>query len=1000
MFVADLFTPLGQAVWILYVVPVALTLLGRDARAPLFGGVMSTLLMVLTFFTDPPGVDPFVALINRVFGVVTIWAMAVLARNLIDSRNRLAAETWLRTTEAEVLQQMQGDLSLAVLAPRALHAVATAVDATVAALYATQEGDLHLVAAQGLRPGTDVPTVFALGEGLVGEAARSRQAAVLSDVPPSLLPIRSALTSGAPRHVVVAPLIVNDISQGVIELGLLNLPDRRATDLLERVGYGIGLAIRTALLRDRLRALLEQTQRQAEELQVQQDKLTSANDELEAHSQALADSHARLEEQQAELEATNAQLEIQTQDLQQRGQALLAAKSEAERANHYKSEFLANMSHELRTPLNSTLILAKLLAQNKDGRLSPEQVQFAETIYASGNNLLTLINDILDLSKIEAGAVELHPEDLSPRQLAEALQATFLPIARERRLELTVDIVANTPAIIRTDVQRLRQVLTNLLSNAFKFTERGGVVLRIAPSGPHAIVFEVRDTGVGVPADKQSLIFEAFQQADGSTHRRYGGTGLGLSISLELSQLLGGELQLVSEEGAGSTFALTIPIRPAEGAERRSVARVAPRPSPSSRPEVRTPTPRAVAALAAPPSDDRDRRHHPGRLILVIEDDASFAKILCDVVHELEFDCVIAATNDEGMALARELAPSGILLDVGLPDGSGLTFLDRIKRNPDTRHIPVHVMSVEDYTQTALELGAAGYALKPVPRDELVRTIEKLEARLQQRIRRVLIVEDDPPLRASMEQLLSADGVEIHAVGTADAALTELASLRFDCVVLDLNLPDASGFEVLETMSASEQYSFPPVVVYTGQALSREDEERLRRYSRSVIVKGARSPERLLDEVTLFLHQVESRLPPEAQRLLRVARELDDSFAGKKILVVEDDVRNIFALSSVFEPRGAEVLIARNGLEGLEQAQTSRPDLVLMDIMMPEMDGLTAIRELRQRENGRHVPIIALTAKAARADYDQCMAAGASDYLAKPLDVDTLLSLCRVWISR
>jgi len=409
------------------------------------------------------------------------------------------------------------------------------------------------------------------------------------------------------------------------------------------------------------------------------------------------------------------------------------------------------------------------------------------------------------------------------------------------------------------------------------------------------------------------------------------------------------------------------------------------------------------AAAAVPRSavaDDRHERTHPDRLILVVEDDAAFARILLDLAHELDFDCAIANTSDEGMALARELSPNGILLDINLPDGSGLALLDRLKRNPDTRHIPVHMVSVSDNAQTALALGAVGFARKPADREDLIKAIRNLEQRLAQRVRRILVVEDDARLRASMRELLQLEGVTLHDVGTAKEALAQLASESFDCVVLDLNLPDASGFDILETMSANERYSFPPVIVYTGRPLTADDEERLRRLSKSVIVKGARSPERLLDEVTLFLHQVESRLPPDSRRMLQAARERDDAFEGRTILVVEDDVRNVFALTSVFEPRGAKVVIARNGREGLEMARKVRPDLVLMDIMMPEMDGLTATRELRRDAELRNVPIIALTAKAMKDDYAECIAAGASDYLPKPLDVDKLVSLSRVWISR
>jgi signal transduction histidine kinase/CheY-like chemotaxis protein len=902
---------------------------------------------------------------------------------------------------------MQGELSVSDIGDRALRILAQAMEAPIIVLYVFDGSVLRFAAAEGLRAGVEVPETFQPGEGLTGEAIRHNRITVLRDVPEAFIPLRSALVSGAPRHVVVCPLLADLVMQGVLEAGFLRPPDPRALQLLERTRDAIAVALRAAFYRDRLRELLAETQRQSEALRVQQEELRVANEELQQHTDILTSSQARLEQQQAELEASNAQLASQTENLERQQEELAHAKAEAERASQYKSEFLANMSHELRTPLNSTLILAKLLTENKGGRLSADEVRYAETIYAAGNNLLTLINDILDLSKIEAGAVDVHPEPVSLRALIEGLGRTFTPMAAERRLEFTVDLLPQAPPSIVSDPQRLQQILSNLLSNAFKFTERGSVILRVAPT-PDGVSFEVRDTGVGIPAEQQEVIFEAFRQADGSTHRKFGGTGLGLSISRELAHLLGGELTVSSAPGKGSVFTLTVPVdlpatapRPAAAQQtpERPPSRPAPSPSSFNREQAaaarRLPA-RGTLALA----DDRDLRQHPGRLILVVEDDLNFARILLDLAHELEFDCVVATTTEEGMAQARDLSPSGILLDINLPDGSGLALLDRLKRNPDTRHIPVHMVSVSDSAQTALALGAVGFAQKPVEREELIRAISNLEGRLDQRVRRILVVEDDDALRRSMRDLLSLDGVSIHDVGTAREALAQLSQQSFDCVVLDLHLPDASGYDILETMSANERYSFPPVIVYTGRPLSAADEERLRRYSKSVIVKGARSPERLLDEVTLFLHQVESRLPPDSRRMLQAARERDDIFEGRTILVVEDDVRNVFALTSVFEPRGAKVVVARNGREGVEKAHQVRPDLVLMDIMMPEMDGLQATRELRSDPAFRDTPIIALTAKAMRDDYTQCIEAGASDYLAKPLDVDTLVSLARVWLAR
>jgi CheY-like chemotaxis protein len=548
---------------------------------------------------------------------------------------------------------------------------------------------------------------------------------------------------------------------------------------------------------------------------------------------------------------------------------------------------------------------------------------------------------------------------------------------------LNVEARPDAPTAIRTDPTRLAQILRNLLSNALKFTERGGVTLSVR-AGAGTIVFAVTDTGIGIPADKHELIFEAFRQADGTTNRKYGGTGLGLSISRDLARLLGGELTVASAPGRGSTFTLSIP---AQVAARTSL------PVPAA-PRVGPPPPHLPAPATTPAPA-------PARTILVVEDDAAFAEILAGLARELEFHPVIASTAEEGLRLARQQRPSAIVLDVGLPDRSGLSVLDALKHDPATRHIPVHVISATDHTRTALEMGAVAHAIKPVVREQLVDALRRLESKATQVLRRVLVVEDDTTLRDSTCKLLAADDVETVPVGTAAAALQALRSTTFDCMILDLSLPDRSGLELLQEMAQGGQYGFPPVIVYTGREISRAEEQQLNRFSQSIIIKGARSPERLLDEVTLFLHQVETDLPPERQRMLRDARHRDAVFEGRRVLVVEDDVRNVFALTSVLEPRGAKVEIARNGKEALQHLQ-SKPgvDLILMDLMMPEMDGLTAMRAIRADPTMVKTPIIALTAKAMADDRADCLAAGANDYIAKPLDVDKLVSLARVWMPK
>ena len=663
------------------------------------------------------------------------------------------------------------------------------------------------------------------------------------------------------------------------------------------------------------------------------------------------------------------------------------------------------MSHELRTPLNSSLILAKLLSENRPGNLTEEQVKYALTIESAGNDLLALINDVLDLSKIEAGHMEIRAVPVRLDGLLQNLRATFEPLAGQKALEFRLEAAPDAPESLTTDAQRLVQVLKNLLSNALKFTEQGSVTLRVSRATVGRLAFAVADTGIGIAAEQQRIIFEPFQQADSTTERKYGGTGLGLSISRELMRLLGGEIQLSSEPGRGSTFTVLVPEIHAGPSD--STARTDdPGPSPVIPPQIREP--RRASAPLNPPRlpDDREQLTGGRRVILTVEDDEHFARIVADLAHELQFQCLIATSAEEALALARQHLPSAIVLDVGLPDNSGLVVLERLKADARTRHIPVHVVSGSDYSQTALALGAVGYMLKPVKREQLVEAFQKLETRLTQKLRRVLVVEDDPVQADAMRQLLSSREVEAVCARSAAECLAQLKAATFDCMVLDLSLPDASGFELLETLSAEDSYAFPPVIVYTGRELSLDEELRLRRYSKSIIIKGAKSPERLLDEVTLFLHQVVADLPQEQQQMLKEAANRDADLEGKRVLIAEDDVRNVFALTSLLEGRGVKLRLARNGREAiaaLERAAadpTHGVDLVLMDIMMPEMDGMTAMREIRKRPEWAKIPIIALTAKAMKNDQEQCLAAGASDYLAKPLDVEKLLSLIRVWMPR
>ena len=935
-----------------------------------------------------------------------------------SSANRLEQQAWLRNGQTELAEQVLGQLSLNVLGRNILQFCAQYLGSAVAAIYVREEhGGLKRIASYGFsREQEEREHYIYSDEGIVGQVAQRAQLIRLDKVPSDYFKVSSALGEGLPHSVLVVPTSDDERVNGVIELGFLRPLSDRDVELLELIAGNIGTSIEAARYRQRLQEVLAETQQLNEELQVQQEELKTANEELEEQSRILKESQAHLETQQVELEQTNEQLAEQAQILadqrdamDQKNTELNLAQTQLEeraeelqRSSKYKSEFLANMSHELRTPLNSSLILAKLLAENPQDNLSAEQVKFAESIYSAGNDLLHLINDILDISKVEAGKLEMLPENTSVARLVDGLRGMFQPLATQKKLDFQVELQDGSPLMIYTDRQRLEQVIKNLLSNAVKFTESGTVSLTVTSMPDDGIAFVVRDSGIGIAADQQESIFEAFRQADGTTNRRYGGTGLGLSISRDLAALLGGSISVTSEPGQGSVFTLVLPQQYVEPGE-SPVAPVVPAPVAVSH---KVAAPPALAPLIAPIdiprfNDDRSKAPFATRCILVVEDEPNFAHILYDLAHELGYQCLVAHGADEGYNLAREYIPDAILLDMRLPDHSGLTVLQRLKEHADTRHIPVHVISVEDRVEAAMHMGAIGYAVKPTTREELKDVFARLEAKLTQKVKRVLLVEDDDLQRDSIARLIGDEDIEITAVGYAQEALELLRTTIYDCMIIDLKLPDMLGNELLKRMSTEDICSFPPVIVYTGRNLTRDEEAELRKYSRSIIIKGARSPERLLDEVTLFLHKVESQLSHERQKMLKTARSRDKVFEGRKVLLVDDDVRNIFALTSALEQKGAVVVIGRNGREAIERLnEVEDIDLVLMDVMMPEMDGFEATIEIRKDPRWRKLPIIAVTAKAMKDDQERCLQAGSNDYLAKPIDLDRLFSLIRVWLPK
>jgi CheY-like chemotaxis protein len=741
-----------------------------------------------------------------------------------------------------------------------------------------------------------------------------------------------------------------------------------------------------------LRYTRELEQRE-EELKLQQEELKTSNEEIEAANEEL-------EEKSRALEQQNAQIQVQTEELAEAKRLADEKARELELASKYKSEFLANMSHELRTPLNSLLILARLLAANEKGNLTAEQVDEARVIHTGGLELLGLINDILDLSKVEAGKLSLHPDSVPTDAIVGHLQQQFQPVARDKGIEFPVTVADDAPALLYTDAQRVEQIVKNLLSNAFKFTERGSVTLevhrpadgmvlqRAALADGNAIAFSVTDTGIGIEASRLKDIFEAFQQEDGSIDRHYGGTGLGLTIARKFAHMLGGEIHVESRKGHGSRFTLVLPaamarVEAAEDALPAAAAREMPRP---------------VAAEFV--ADDRGGRMARDKVLLVIEDDAAFATTLMKLARQRGYKCLAAGDGKTGLVLALEQGVTAVILDLKLPDMDGMHVLDQLKHDLRTRHIPVHIISGCERDDASLRKGAIGYLTKPVDMEALDAAFTRIDGLLASGTRRLLVVEDDQKTQVAIQALLKNQDLLITFAATGGQALDLLAQTRFDCVILDLRLPDMSGFQALERMEKSGR-PVPPVIVYTAQELTEEENRRLVHHTGSIVIKGARSPERLLDEVTLFLHSVEAGLSAEQQDIIRMQHDPDKVLQGRSVLLVDDDLRNTFALSRLLKAHGMMIVIADNGEMALEKLESEPAiDLVIMDIMMPVMDGYQAMQAIRARKHLAALPIIALTARAMPEEQEKCLAAGANDYLTKPVDVERLLTLMRVWLFR
>ncbi|MGA8398283.1 MAG: HAMP domain-containing protein, partial [Stellaceae bacterium] len=921
--------------------------------------------------------------------------------NLRLTTDRNTEQDWLKTNLARFTNMLQGQRDLAAVGGTLLSELSPVVGAQNGVIYLVEpEAGLKLLS--GYADGGELashPERLQMGSGLVGQCATDARRILISDIPDDVVPITSGLFKAPPRNVIVLPVLFEGQVKAVIELASLGSFTELQTSFLEQLMASIGIVLNSIEATMQTEALLTQSQQLASELQSQQRELQQTNEQLEQKAQQLAERNVEVERKNQEIEQARGALEEKATEL------ALTSK--------YKSEVLANMSHELRTPLNSILILGQQLAENPDGNLVPKQVEFARTIHSAGTDLLNLISDILDLSKIESGTVSVEAEEIFFTNLQDMVVRPFRHEAENRRLSFDVNIDPKLERSIYTDSKRLQQVLKNLLSNAFKFTEEGGVKLSIysASSGwapdhpvlkntPSVVAFEVSDTGIGIVPEKQRIIFEAFQQADASTNRKYGGTGLGLAISRELSNLLGGEIQLRSTAGVGSTFTLYLPLRYASvptgprietsvsalAANGTGAALIAPKPP----------------DLAIEPVPDDRKSLQPGEAtLLIVEDDPHYARILADLAHDQGLKVLIAARGTDALALAQEYQPSAVSLDVFLPDMLGWTVLSQLKQNPLTRHIPVQVLTLDEDRQHGLARGAFSFVVKPTNTEDLQAALGKIKDYVQPRRKRLLVVEDNPAEQMSIAELLGYDDIHVQAVGTGNEALGIMHNDTPDCVVLDLRLPDMSGFDLLEKIRDDESLSDLPVVVFTGRELSPDEDAQLHTMARSVVVKGVESPERLLDETALFLHRVVSDLPLDKQQMIERLHSSDEDLVGKTVLLVDDDARNIFALSSVLERRGMHVRSATTGREAIELLD-AEPGLaiVLMDIMMPEMDGYQTMQVIRGNPAFRRLPIIALTAKAMKGDREKCLEAGASDYLAKPVTTEQLLSALRMWLHR
>ncbi|MDM8558251.1 response regulator [Candidatus Parabeggiatoa sp. HSG14] len=993
-------------------------------------------------------------------------AIQIMVKNLKAMNTEKEQQSWLKTGSAQLNDLMSGEQKIAILAKNIISFLTTYANAQTGLFYILKKSEprhkeqhyLQVIASYAYTASDNRPDKFLIGEGLVGQVALEQKtlSRIHTQAEYSHI-IQSGLSQAVPRHVLLLPFLYENAIKGVIEIGSSELLTKIQQNFLEQAMSNIGIAVNTAESRIRMQELLEQSQTQAEELQSQQeemqqineelqsqreelqhkqDELQQRNEELQGQSEELQSQTEELQTQQEELRQTNEaleerskELERQKQDVQHNNLALEKTQQsleikvhELEMASQYKSEFLANMSHELRTPLNSLLILSQLLSHNKDGNLSNKQVEYASTIHGAGSDLLVLINDILDLSKVEAGKMEINVEALLLPDLVEAMDNKFRPIAEGKNVTFHTMIADDLPKTIHTDRQRLKQIINNLLSNAFKFTSEGEVKLTIQqPSDDFpllqkkvgrdlhldpakTIAISVIDSGIGIPIGKQKLIFDAFQQVDGTTSRRYGGTGLGLSISRQLAKLLGGDIQLSSIEGKGSTFTLYLPetaSTTAAASQSTEADLLSSRPTPTKSSNYHNVESSSPEEIEEEIKDDRKTLKSEDKSLLIVEDDGKFSNILMELAREKGFKCLIAENGRTGLQLAEEYKPNAIILDANLPQLDGWTVMDKLKDNPDTRHIPVHFISASDQSLMATKMGAIGFLHKPVSMEQLGNAFKKIEQFLSDNVKNLLVAVDSEPHQQKIMALVEEGDVKTTLAMTTTAVLQHLKTKSFDCVILDMDIEQSSGIKLLEQMQQEKSLCQTPMIIYADRELTSAEEALLLQCAERLPIKSVRSPERLLDEATLFLHQLEAKLSNDKRNMLRMVHDKEAILKDKKVLIVDDDMRNVFALATVLEDKEMEVAVAQNGKEGISVLEKNEDvAIILMDIMMPEMDGYEAMQEIRKQPLYRKLPIIALTAKAMKGDKAKCIKAGANDYLSKPVDTDKLISLMRVWLYR